>query len=102
MAEQNWITDGSTYAIADSAAAFDGWEPSGPPPADGWVWIWREGVADPARWPLENFTNLWGPRGWMTGPPPGGEHPCAPKPAAVPTAPKPTKPAAGVKEETGA
>jgi hypothetical protein len=92
-----WITDDDTHAlVADTDAPAwrkQGWADAAEPPPDGWVFMWREGIAQPGRAPASALRDLWGPQGWVVGPPPGGVHPLTPKPAADPAASKP-KPAA--------
>lgn len=97
-----WLTDGQdTFALVADADERDRLVPLGwttaDEPADGWVHIWREGIEQPGRVPLATLRELWGPLGWIAGPPPGGTHPVAPEPLAAPPAeikPDP-KPAAG-------
>lgn len=104
-----WISDGDTFAVLDDPSELTlaqrdgGWAPAADPPDDAWVFIWLAGVEQPGRVPVSALRELWGPRGWAAGPPPGGTHPAAPKPAAVTAAPKSSKSAAAaeVKENTG-
>lgn len=107
--QQTWITDGTTHALLADPAELEewrtrGWTAAEAPPSDGWVHMWREGIAEPGRVPMSALRNLWGPRGWIPGPPPGGLHPAAPKPAAEPAATKSSKSASGgeAKEKPGA
>lgn len=106
--QQTWISDGGTNAAVDPAEVDAwralGWAPADPPTSnDDWVHMWRDGIAEPARVPMYALRNLWGPRGWVAGPPPGGPHPFAPKPVAEPAPPKSRRSASSgeVKEETG-
>lgn len=65
------------------------------PADDAMVTIWREGITEPGRVPAWALRELWGPRGWVPGPPSGGTHPVAPKPVVEPAALKPSKSASG-------
>lgn len=101
-AKKYWLTDGEdTYALVSGAEERDRLIPLGwtvaDEPADGWVHIWREGIEQPGRVPVATLPELWGPLGWVAGPPPGGTHPVAPEPPADPPAETKTepKPAAG-------
>jgi hypothetical protein len=77
----------------------DGWE-LGDEPTDGWVHIWSEGIEKPGLVPVSALETLWGPLGWVAGPPPGGTHPAteAPRADKAETKPEP-KPAAGGTEK---
>jgi hypothetical protein len=93
------------YALVTSEAArdrllVDGWK-QGDEPADGWVHIWREGIEQPGLVPVSALETLWGPIGWVAGPPPGGVHPATEAPHAdKPAESKPdSKPAAGGTEK---
>lgn len=104
-----WISDGVTHALLADPAEVEawgprGWAPTDPPTHEDFLFMWRDGIAEPGRVPVYALRNLWGPRGWVAGPPPGGAHPAAPKPAAEPAASKSSKSAsaAEVKEKTGA
>jgi hypothetical protein len=96
-----WLTDGAVdFAVVSGADERDRLIPFGwvatEEPAEGWVYIWRAGVAEPGRVPVTAVETLWGPLGWVAGPPPGGVHPVAPQPSADPAVEtKPSKPAAG-------
>jgi hypothetical protein len=99
-----WISGGEhdTYALVADASERDAylrsgdWVTAGEPGDGDWVHIWHEGSAVPGRYPMSALRELWGPRGYVAGPPPDGTSPFAPKPAAEPVAkPKPSKPAAG-------
>jgi hypothetical protein len=111
---ETWISDGATHAaLADPAdpAELDawrlrGWEIVDAPTHEDFVFMWRDGIAEPGRVPVYALRNLWGPRGWVVGPPPGGAHPFAPKPPTeLPESKPETQSAAGgqkVKEKAGA
>lgn len=95
-----WLTDGEgTFALATGADERDRWLPLGwaetDEPTDGWIYIWREGIEQPGRYPLSSLRELWGPQGWVAGPPPGGVHPATSEPPAAPAAESNQKPAAG-------
>jgi len=99
-----WIVGGEsdTYALVGDQAERDAllrtgdWAPAEEPGGSDWVYIWHEGSTVPGRYPVTSLRELWGPRGYVAGPPPGGASPFAPKPAAAPAAePKPSKAAAG-------
>ncbi len=90
-----WITNGDAYALLADQAEVDvwtdtGWTPTEAPGATDWVHMWHAGVTQPGLVPVLSLRNLWGPRGWVAGPPPGGANPTNPKPAA-PTKAKPVK-----------
>lgn len=95
-----WLTDGTgDFAVVVGDQERDrllplGWAVTDEPGA-GWVFIWRDGIAEPGRVPVPALESLWGPLGWVAGPPPGGNHPAVSVPAAEPAAEsKPSKPAA--------
>jgi hypothetical protein len=96
-----WLTDGEDgYAVVAGAEERDRWVPLGwtetDEPTDGWVPIWRDGIEQPGRVPLSAVRELWGPMGWVVGPPPGGVHPATPEPPAAAAAePKPKSAAGG-------
>lgn len=95
-----WMTDGADeHAVVSGADERDRLIPFGwtvtDEPTEGWVYIWREGIAEPGRVPVAAVETLWGPLGWSAGPPPGGVHPFASQPSAEPAESKPSKPAAG-------
>lgn len=99
-----WIVGGEagTHALVADASERDAYLASGDwvsadePGDSGWVYIWHEGSAVPGRYPMSSLRELWEPRGYVAGPPPGGTSPFAPKPAAEPAAkPKSSKSAAG-------
>jgi hypothetical protein len=102
-----WLTDGAgEFALVNGADERDRLTPFGwvatDEPTDGWVYIWRDGIAEPGRVPVTAVETLWGPLGWSAGPPPDGVHPFTPQPSAEPVAEsKTSKPAAGgdVKEK---
>jgi hypothetical protein len=101
-AKKYWLTDGQgDFAVVASAEERDRWLPLGwsvtDEPTDGWVHIWRDGIEQPGRVPVTALADLWGPRGWVAGPPPEGTHPFAPQPSAKAPAESKTesKPAAG-------
>lgn len=106
-----WLTDGQDhYALVTGAEERDRWIPLGwtlvdAEPVDaGRVWAWHDGVELPAAFPANIFRDLWEPRGWQAGPPPGSPHPFAALPAPVET-PKSSTTAVGgdpKKEKTGA
>lgn len=101
-ANKHWLTDGQdTFALVSGDDERDrlvplGWSVSDEP-TDGWVHIWHEGIEQPGRVPAAALPELWGPLGWVAGPPPGGTHPVVSEPpAAAPAESKPqSKPAAG-------
>lgn len=96
-----WLANGDTFAQVIGADERDrlsplGWTAVEEPAEDGWVHIWHEGVSAPGRVPVAAMETLWGPLGWVPGPPPGGASPFTPESPAEPAAePKPSKPAAG-------
>lgn len=101
-----WIVGGEsdTYALVadqeerDAFLRSGDWADAGEPGDSDWVFIWHEGSEAPGRYPMSSLRELWAPRGYVAGPPPGGTSPFAPEPAAVPAAkPKPSKTAAGGK-----
>lgn len=81
-----WLTDGQgTYAVVTGAAERDRFLPLGWTDADepdpnrgGFVYAWRDGIAEPGPAPLAYFREVLTPTGWVAGPPPGGEHPFQP------------------------
>jgi hypothetical protein len=84
-----WLTDGQdTFALVAGADERDRMVPLGwtatDEPTEGWVHIWREGIEQPGRVPVATLRDLWGPLGWVAGPPPGGTHPATPEPPAEP------------------
>jgi hypothetical protein len=98
-----WIADETdNYGLVTGADERDrwvreGWRATEEPAASDWVYIWHADAAEPGRYPLSALRDLWGPRGWVAGPPPGGAHPATPEPLAeqpAETKPEP-KPAAG-------
>jgi hypothetical protein len=95
-----WLTDGAgEFAVASGADERDrllplGWSVADEPD-DGWVYIWREGIAEPGRVPVKAVETLWGPNGWVVGPPPGSAHPSSLESPAEPAAEAKPKPAAG-------
>lgn len=93
--EKTWISSDDDYALIDPADAGgwaeQGWSPCDPPPRDGWVHIWHDGIDGSGRVPAHTIPATWGPLEWVAGPPPGGVHPFAPKPAAEPAPTKPSK-----------
>jgi hypothetical protein len=106
-----WVADpgGGDRSLVPAAERDElvrqGWAAVGEPADDDMVTIWLEGVAEPGRVPAAALRELWGPRGWVAGPPPGGAHPAAPKPAVESPAPKSSKSSASsgeVKEKSGA
>lgn len=106
MTDKNyWLFDGqSTYSLVAGAEERDrfvglGWSEADEP-TDGFVHVWRFGIAEPGRTPLAALREVYQPAGWVAGPPPGGSHPFADAPSSVDAAeskasPKPSKPAAG-------
>lgn len=108
MATQTWIRNEDDYAVVAPADAAgwesQGWTASDPPPPDGWVHIWHDGIEGSGRVPALTVSGTWAHLGWVAGPPPGGPHPFAPKPAAGPAATKSSKsaPSGEVKEKPGA
>jgi hypothetical protein len=101
-----WLHDGEQHcALVTGEAERDrllaaGWQ-RGSEPAGGWVHIWREGIEQPGLVPVSALETLWGPLGWVAGPPPGGVHPVTSAPRAdqpAETKPDP-KPAAGGTEK---
>lgn len=99
-----WLTDGDSYAVATGVEERDrliplGWAETDEP-AEGWVHIWHPEIEQPGRVPVTALPDLWEPRGWSVGPPPGSAHPAAavkaePAPAADPAETKSSKTAAG-------
>jgi hypothetical protein len=105
-----WIVGGEadTHALITGAAERDDylhtgdWTAADEPADNDWVYIWHEGAEVPGRYPASSLRDLWGPRGYVAGPPPGGIHPLAPaeradvpeQPADAPAETKPSKPAA--------
>lgn len=95
-----WLHDGEQhYALVASEADRDrllavGWERASEP-TDGWVHIWRDGIEQPGLVPVSALAALWGPQGWVAGPPPGGVHPVVSESPAEPAAESKPKPAAG-------
>jgi len=95
-----WMHDGEQHhALVVGAAERDrmlvaGWK-QGDEPTDGWVHIWRDGIEQPGLVPVSALETLWGPRGWVPGPPPGGDRPATPAPPAEQSAESKPKPAAG-------
>ena len=95
-----WLASEDTFAQVAGADERDRLIPLGwaavDEPTDGWVHIWHEGIAEPGRVPVTALETLWGPLGWVAGPPPGGVHPFASEPPAdSPAGSKTSKPAAG-------
>jgi hypothetical protein len=83
-----WVHDGDTYAVVTGATERDryvglGWT-AVDEPSEGWVHIWREGIELPGRVPIGTLETLWGPGGWVTGPPPDGTSPFTEPPAEPP------------------
>jgi hypothetical protein len=105
-APKYWLSNGEQHhALVTSDAERDrllavGWQLTGEP-TDGWVQIWREGIEQPGLVPVSALDSLWGPLGWVPGPPPGGTHPVTSAPRAdQPAENKPEpKPAAGGTEK---
>lgn len=96
-----WLADAEdNFALVAGADERDRLVPLGwtvtDEPTDGWVHIWREGIEQPGRVPVSALRELWGPLGWVAGPPPGGVHPSTPEaPAAAAESKTEPKPAAG-------
>lgn len=104
MTDKNtyWISDSEgTHALVTGAEERDrykvlGWVDA-KEPTEGWLHIWRDGIEQPGLVPTSALDTLWGPLGWVAGPPPGGVHPATSASRAdqsAETKPEP-KPAAG-------
>lgn len=92
------VAEGSDYALVTGAAerdrmARDGWVETGEPGDTEFVTMWRAGIPEPGRTTMDALRALWGPRGWVAGPPPGSPNPLAPAEAEAES--KPITPAAG-------
>lgn len=95
--KQYWLADGQdNFALVAGTDERDRWVPLGwsetEEPTEGWVHMWREGIEQPGRVPVATLRELWGPLGWVAGPPPGGVHPSTPEPPAAVPAESKTEP----------
>jgi hypothetical protein len=103
-APKHWLHDGEQHhALVIGDAERDrlivaGWQQAGEP-TDGWVHIWREGIEQPGLVPVSTLGGLWGPLGWVAGPPPGGVHPAPEASRADQPAETKPEPAAGGTEK---
>lgn len=84
-----WVSDGRTFALV-SAEDRDRLVPLGwtvtDKPTEGFVSVWRDGIEMPGRVTVAGLRDLWGPLGWVAGPPPGSARPATPEPPAEPVA----------------
>lgn len=104
-----WIVGGEsdTHALVADPAERNAllrtgdWVPAEEPGDSDWVYIWHEGSGIPGRYPLSALRELWEPRGYVAGPPPGGASPFAPKPAAEPAVQSPADKATAEKGKAG-
>jgi hypothetical protein len=91
-----WLSgpDGKKALVTGSAErdrlAPLGWSDTSEATGDEFLYGWRYGIEQPGVFPAAAFRDIWEPRGWVTGPPPGSPSPFGADPAPTPVAPVPT------------
>jgi hypothetical protein len=103
-----WINDGAdNYALVTGADQRDryvgaGWTVTDEP-TDGFVSVWRDGIAKPGRTSVDALREIYQPAGWLAGPPADGVNPFTAvadeTSAAAESKPKPSKSAASGAEK---
>jgi hypothetical protein len=106
-----WLVDATgDHALITGADERDrwvplGWTPADEPIGDAFVWAWLDGITVPARFPAAALAEVFGPKGWVAGPPPQAVSPFngdQAVPAAAPTTSTAAAPAAPAKSTVAA